>query len=257
MSTLSIVALVSGALLLLVFMIVWYLNKASGGSHVAKLVQYASPFELAFDSHGSETYASGTVDGKWVVFNIQTSAFGSQIHIRMRTLMDFPLEVKLFFSTARQRNYLVRHGYKMAKQWERTPEGFYFQDMVPYPNASEFVGALGNEALDIVSEFEEQYDGLLIYDLDGSLFGKYDQRVMATFPEVREQTVLFAHIELTDRLSSDDFERFVRDAVKLTKAIEHDMQKLFPNWVPAKAPTSAAALKAMFSKTSGLKKSHA
>ncbi len=218
-----------GIILLLVgvgFMI-YYLNNVQN-TGTKRLIKFLRPYDLFFQEINKQEYATGFIEKGWVAINLVGSRRGEVTQIKMRLKLDVPLSAKFHIVSERARQFVVEHARKDPKNWPFVLGKFYVKTFSPDFAPEQIIESLSRETRVGIDTFENMYNGLVAYYMDGSLFEKADSDLMASAPEIKNSFILFTHITLTQQLTAEEFSEFMNETVKIAHLLEADLQKFLP-----------------------------
>jgi hypothetical protein len=221
--------IIGGVVALLVFIgvLIYYLNNVQN-TGIRRLMKLLQPFDLSFTTINKQTYATGFIEKMWVAFNVAKLKKGKGTLIKMRIKLDLPLSAQFHISTDRARTFVIHHARKDPKSWPFVAGKFYVKINNPVFAPEKIVEAFSrNTRLDI-ENFEDAYQGVVIYRLDTSLFEQADKDLIQSANEIKNSVVLFTHTMITDALTTDAFNEFVYESVKLAREVEKDLRPICP-----------------------------
>lgn len=224
-------ALGIGMLFIVVFAIV-YLNSVRDDSS-SRLVKMLDPFEVSFSTFKKATFASGTFDGIRGTINLTPESKGRYL-VKMRMRLDVPGLPVFSLSTERTSIFLRKYANEHTERWPRVGEGYFVKTESADLPSEAVTQALSSATLDHIDAFERQYEGILLYKADGTLFKRLDIDLLRAVPELRNQHLLMTHFYLQTKRGAEVFQAFVRDSAKLAK----ELQKDFASLADAPAPVT-------------------
>lgn len=215
------------ALLVLIGAMIYYLNNVqnTGAKRLIKLLQ---PFDLSFATINKQEYATGFIEKSWVAFHVAKVKKGKGLLIKMRTKLDLPSSAKFHISTDRARTFVIHNARKDPKNWPFVFGKFYVKVLNLDFTPEKIVETFARETRLAIDNFENTYQGVIVYTLDTSLFEHTDLDLTQGAPEVKNGIVLFTHVQLSASLSPDEFREFVYESVKLAKMVERDLRPICP-----------------------------
>jgi hypothetical protein len=233
--------IVSMVALVVVILGVILLNQ-SQSSAGQKLVGYLKPYEVAFETRNKRTYASGLIKKIWTVLYVQPKGGGDESRLRMRSRINLPTAPRFYLSTNKTRKWLMKNEHREAKDWPRVDERFVVQVLDRDVQSQDLVAALSPETIQQIDTFDTTFDGILVYSIDANLFDKSDAEMLRLYPELRHELVLFTHIEVNSKLTTQQFQQFVDQSIVLAQSLENDLRKIFKQ-AESTAPDKSRALR--------------
>lgn len=216
------------ALLVLIAFLIVYLNNVQNTS-IRRLMKLLQPFDLSFTTINKQTYATGFIEKMWAAFSVAKVKKGKGTLIKMRIKLDLPLSAQFHISTDRARTFIMHHARKDPKSWPLVAGRFYVKVLNPIFTPEKIIEAFSRNTRLDMDTFEENYEGIVIYRLDTTLFELADKDLIQSAAEVKNGMVLFTHTMFTDALTPDAFNEFVYESVKLARQVEKDLRPICPS----------------------------
>lgn len=215
-------------LLFLVGIAVWYLNNARTDTP-SKLMKLFDPFGLFLSTVNKHTFASGVIEQHWVVLNVLEQG-RNRFLVKMRTKLELTTAPRFYLASLHSLSFLKAHSSQDVNSWPTHGGKFKVQilDNIEGVTPESLVEGLSEESMRLVAEFEEKFEGVLLYPVDNKLLPRLDKELLEAMPDLENELVLFTHFYVTKKASQQDFEYFVNESLLLAKDLQADIRAVVP-----------------------------